>query len=565
MSTLALGLAASLAALVPSVQHDATIEEAIRDLRSPWPLDRYWAAGSLGSFGRDAGKAVSALLSACEDEEAPVRAAAAESLGEIRVDTKRVAPVLGALLDDEDAYVRRCAAGALGRIGRPALDEIRAALADPARRPEAFVALRVMGRAGLGEVERCLDDPELALEALEGIDLSERDGVRLMIECVRRPALRAKALRRLRDARDEATEKAGVPEELEPDVRTALELTLAPESDACDAERLAGLMSSADACVREAAAWAAGTRRVSSGDLEEALAARLADEQPMVRATAAWALGQPFAPSSQGKFGMFVAPRVYAAAWRVAVELTCKSVWPSSSSDPPPELSGLRQRVEPLLADPEASVRLQALRTLRHAGSDLTRVGPTVVALLSDDDEDVALDASLLLDAAFSRAGALAGALQTAAESSRPERFEVALIAASLAVVVAQDDALERACTMLLADQPGVRAGAASGLTIRFRHAMPDEAFDLLVGAFLRGEAPDCGAALVFYGARALPTYLELLHSEDEEIVGVALLSIGFVDGGSAARKRVSEFESHPNPALRQVAGWTLAALDAAR
>jgi HEAT repeat protein len=82
----------------------------------------------LGRIGPEAATAIPALLELLQDEQVPVRAAAATALGQMGPSAREAVSALTAALHDKEPQVRRHAAQALGEIGREELQHRDAAV-----------------------------------------------------------------------------------------------------------------------------------------------------------------------------------------------------------------------------------------------------------------------------------------------------------------------------------------------------------------------------------------------------------------------------------------------------
>ena len=130
-------------------------EAQLKQLASPSAAQRRIAAAALGAMGKDAAKAVPALVKALEDRNGLVRQQVILALGEIG-DERAVDP-LAALVAGPDLRTRQLAARSLGRIGGRAEPVLRAALTAKQSATRAAAAL------GLTELKTKTDATRAAL------------------------------------------------------------------------------------------------------------------------------------------------------------------------------------------------------------------------------------------------------------------------------------------------------------------------------------------------------------------------------------------------------------------
>jgi vesicle coat complex subunit len=93
-----------------------TVPTLTKSLMDKDPNMRYWAAESLGHFGRKAKAAVPALVEALHDEDTNVRMGAAYALAEIAVEAKDALPPLRQATKDPEKAVRAAAAYAVRKV-----------------------------------------------------------------------------------------------------------------------------------------------------------------------------------------------------------------------------------------------------------------------------------------------------------------------------------------------------------------------------------------------------------------------------------------------------------------
>ena len=108
----------------PQSTPSLTLEQAIANLQGTDPGDRYYAAWWLGRFRVKTETAITALITALEDDtdrepdgSYPLKRNAARALGKLQ-DQRAVTPLMTAL-DCTDYYVREAAAQSLGKLGDP--------------------------------------------------------------------------------------------------------------------------------------------------------------------------------------------------------------------------------------------------------------------------------------------------------------------------------------------------------------------------------------------------------------------------------------------------------------
>ena len=100
-----------------SGNNDYTVPGLVKTLKEDKdPNMRYWAAESLGHYGREAKQAVPALAQALKDEDKNVRMGAAYALAAIGPDAGEAQPALQEALRDADKQVRDAATYALKRL-----------------------------------------------------------------------------------------------------------------------------------------------------------------------------------------------------------------------------------------------------------------------------------------------------------------------------------------------------------------------------------------------------------------------------------------------------------------
>jgi HEAT repeat protein len=88
----------------------------MNSLKDKDPNMRYWAAESLGHFGREAKSAVPALVEALKDEDKMVRMGAAYALAEIGLEAKDALLPLREATKDPEKSVRDAAAYAARKV-----------------------------------------------------------------------------------------------------------------------------------------------------------------------------------------------------------------------------------------------------------------------------------------------------------------------------------------------------------------------------------------------------------------------------------------------------------------
>ncbi len=236
---------------------------ALQDENAPVRGAAAWALGALGCASDEV---VAALLDCLRDEDGSVRGAAAWALGALGCASDEVVAALLDRLRDEDAWVRWAAAGALGELGR-ASNEVFSPLA---HQDEVVSALR-----------DCLQDENAwvwraAAKALEVLGHPSNVGWGLVAYD---DAFVATLLNRLQD--NSGWERRLAAEELGASGYASDEIVMA----------LTGRLQDEDAGVRQAAARALGRLGHASDEVVAALVNCLQDEDAGVRRAAAEALG----------------------------------------------------------------------------------------------------------------------------------------------------------------------------------------------------------------------------------------------------------------------------------
>lgn len=138
---------------------------------------RWWAARALAYCGT--GNAVSGLLTALNDEDHAVRAAAALALGHLYTRepeaVRAMIEPLAAKLTDDDGVVRQTVADALAMMGNdavPVLAQVLQGTHEGARTRAAYALRKIATMKAAGVLYHCLNDTNylVYIYAYEGLD-----------------------------------------------------------------------------------------------------------------------------------------------------------------------------------------------------------------------------------------------------------------------------------------------------------------------------------------------------------------------------------------------------------
>lgn len=143
--------ALTLAIFLPAWAVAGPVEEQMAKLKNKDSVVRRQAAMELGDMGKEAEKAVPALLKSLKDSDAFVRRYAAQALGKIAPEGKAGKDAISAvflLTNDERKEVQLAAIDTLSSFGTPALDALVSTLKDGNKDPQ----IRKKAAQGIGKI-----------------------------------------------------------------------------------------------------------------------------------------------------------------------------------------------------------------------------------------------------------------------------------------------------------------------------------------------------------------------------------------------------------------------------
>ncbi len=378
-------------------------------LTHPVVPTRAWAAIALGDVGGHA--AVPALTKALSDDSAGVRLAAAGALVHLGAWANDVLPALTAALKKGGADDRKEAAGVLARLGpeaAPAVPDLAALLSD-AGDEEAVRLAAVLGRVGPPAAAAAPALKRRAADGKAGAALRAEAAVALWR--VARDPEAARVLRGLlagKDATPGAWRSVGgvlVRIDPGPDTVAALEHGLKSEDPEVAAEaarllgprskdavpRLAGLLAHKDARVRAVAVVALAELGPAAAGAADALRAATKDDEPLTAFWAAVAVCRlDPTPDAVAAVAAHLADRDPVRRLDAAAALG-----PLGAAAKP-----AAGKLAPLLADPDPRARLAAAVAAWKVGAAAPAL-PAAAGLLKDPDPAVRKLAAMDLGAEF--------------------------------------------------------------------------------------------------------------------------------------------------------------------